>query len=68
MQLSIWHQEFINFKKGGLLGHKSEADSKRCHYTDGFLYKSQKIDSCVTIRNVIDALKIDIDIILKQNL
>ena len=67
-QLSIWHQEFINFKKGGLLGHKSEADSKRCHYTDGFLYKSQKIDSCVTIRNVIDALKIDIDIILKQNL
>ena len=63
-QLSIWHQEFINFKKGGLLGHKSEADSKKCHYSDGFLYKSQKIDTNDNVRNIVESMKKDVEIIL----
>ena len=66
MQLSIWHQEFINFKKGGLLGHKSEADSKQCHYSDGFLYMSQKIDANVNVRNIVESMKNDVEIILNS--
>ena len=65
ISLSKWSQDFINFKFGGLNNHFHEADSKLCHYSDGFVYKSQTIDSCIVVRNVIDALKIDIDIILK---
>lgn len=63
--LSEWLQNFIDFKVGGLNNHDCKADSKQCHYKDGFLYKSQKIDSCVTIRNIVDALKTDIEIILR---
>lgn len=60
-----WLGNFIEFKFGGLPDHKSKPDSKECHYKDGFLYKSQKIDSCATVRNVVDALKNDIEIIIK---
>jgi hypothetical protein len=63
--LSKWSQDFIDFKVGGLNNHVHEADSKLCHYTNGFLYRSQKIDSNVTISNIVDALKNDIKIILK---
>lgn len=63
--LSEWLQNFIEFKFGGLPYHKSQPDSKQCHYKDGFIYKSQKIDSSATVRNIVDALRNDIEIILE---
>lgn len=63
--LSEWLRNFIDFKFGGLLDHKSQPDSKQCQYKDGFLYKSQKIDTSATVRNIVDALRNDIEIILE---
>ena len=66
--LSEWLRNFIEFKFGGLLDHKSQPDSKQCHYKDGFLYKSQKIGPNFKVRHIVDAMKNDLEIILRAKL
>lgn len=66
--LSEWLRNFIDFKFGGLLDHKSQPDSKQCQYKDGFLYKSQKIEPNFKVRHIVDAMKNDLEIILKAKL
>lgn len=66
--LSEWLRNFIEFKFGGLPDHKSKPDSTQCHYKGGFLYKSQKIDTNVKVRSIVDAMKNDLEIILKAKL
>ena len=66
--LSEWLRNFIDFKFGGLLDHKSQPDSKQCQYKDGFLYKSQKITPNFKVRHIVDAMKNDLEIILKAKL
>ena len=66
--LSEWLRNFIEFKFGGLPNHKSKPDSAQCHYKGGFLYKSQKIDTNVKVRSIVDAMKNDLEIVLKAKL
>ena len=57
---------FIDFINSGLKSGETKTDAQLCHYKDGFIYKWQKVDTTLSIGELIDAMKVDLLSIINE--
>jgi hypothetical protein len=65
-KLTKEEMRFIDFINSGLKSGETKTDAQLCHYKDGFIYKWQKVDTTLSIGELIDAMKVDLLSIINE--